>query len=96
MAEKSHYKPAVSALDNILLPKSLTDNIDLIARSVHDEWARKRISEGWSYGPSQDISKKHHPSLVPYDELPENEKEYDRQTALTTLKTVVSMGFRID
>ena len=96
MTEKSNYIPSETMLDSIPLPKKLTDNIDLIARRVHDEWARKRISEGWSYGPSQDISKKHHPSLVPYDELPENEKEYDKQTALTTLKTVVSIGFRID
>jgi ryanodine receptor 2 len=32
---------------------------------------------------------------VPYEELPENEKEYDRNTAMETLKAIILLGFRI-
>ena len=36
------------------------------------------------------------PLLIPYDELPESEKEYDRNTALETLKLILKMGYRIE
>jgi hypothetical protein len=39
---------------------------------------------------------KQHPSLVPYEQLPENEKEYDRKTALETVKTLISLGYKKD
>ena len=33
--------------------------------------------------------------LVPYDELPESEKEYDRNTAIETLKLIIKLGYKI-
>ena len=38
---------------------------------------------------------KTHPCLVPYEELPECEKEYDRNTSIETLKLIMKLGFKI-
>jgi hypothetical protein len=54
------------------------------------------MADGWRYGARRDDAKKEHPSLVPYEELSEKEKEYDRRTAIETLKTIVALGYRID
>jgi hypothetical protein len=67
-----------------------------LAENAHEVWARRRLAEGWRYGPRRDETKKLHPSLVPYEELPEAEKEYDRSTALETLKVMLSLGYRIE
>lgn len=53
------------------------------------------MSEGWTYGPVRDDEKKETPCLVPYAELSEGEKAYDRNTALETLKLIVALGYDI-
>ena len=66
-----------------------------MARNVHDVWAQGRIAEGWTYGKQRDDKQKTHPCLVSYDELPDAEREYDRQTAVQTLKLILKLGFKI-
>ena len=66
------------------------------ARRRSEVWAKARIDEGWTYGEKRDDIHKKHPCLVPYDELPEEEKEYDRNTAMNTIKMVKKLGFRIE
>lgn len=67
-----------------------------IAENVHDVWAAERIRTGWTYGPKRDDEKKHNPCLVPYCELTEGEKEYDRNSALETIKMILSLGYEIN
>ena len=83
------YKPNLIKTDNIVLPQGLEALTEQIA------WAVGRMSEGWTYGPIKDEEKKENPLLVPYDELPESEKAYDRNTAMETLKLVVKLGYTI-
>ena len=92
---RSTYVPEVIDLDDVVLPESLDELLEQIAKNVHDVWARSRISEGWSYGPERDDVAKTHPCLVPYEELPESEKDYDRHRAVNTLKLVIKMGYDI-
>jgi len=66
-----------------------------LAEHSHDTWAQQRIAEGWTYGPRRDDAAKQHSDLVPYAELPDSEKEYDRKVALGTLKAIVALGYRI-
>ena len=66
------------------------------AENAHDLWGRRRISEGWTYGPKRDDDAKTHPDLVPYADLIESEKDYDRQTAMETLKLIVAMGYSLE
>ena len=60
---------------------------------MHEVWAQGRMAQGWTYGPKRDDVFKQHPCLVPYSDLPETEKEYDRKTALGTLKLIKSLAF---
>ena len=66
-----------------------------MAKNVHEVWAQNRINEGWKYGDKRNDELKQHPCLVPYEELPEVEKNYDRDTALETLKLILKIGFKI-
>ena len=66
-----------------------------MAKNVHEVWAQNRINDGWTYGTVRDDVKKQHPGLVPYEELPEREKEYDRATSQETLKFILKSGFSI-
>lgn len=89
------YKPAPIDTSTIVLPDELIALSEVIAKNVHEVWASERIKEGWTYGEKRDDEKKITPCLVPYEELPENEKEYDRQTAFQTLKLAVKLGYKI-
>lgn len=89
------YKPQPIDTKSITLPDELSALAELIAKNVHEVWASERIKEGWTYGEVRDDIKKTTPCLVPYEELPENEKEYDRLTAFETLKLVVKLGYKI-
>jgi RyR domain len=82
--------------DAVALPADLLALTELLARHTHDAWARRRLADGWRHGPRRDDATKEHPGLVPYDELPESEKEYDRATALGVLRTLVALGYRIE
>lgn len=89
------YKPSPIDTENVRLPESLTSLVETMAKNVHEVWAYNRMQEGWSYGEDRNDAKKTHPCLVPYDELPETEKDYDRETAVSTLKLIIKLGFNI-
>lgn len=89
------YTPNPVNTDDVTLSEDLLALTELIAANVHDVWAAGRIKEGWTYGGTKDTEKKTTPCLVPYNELPESEKEYDRNTAFETLKLITKLGYEI-
>ncbi|MCR5113375.1 MAG: hypothetical protein K6A63_05505 [Acholeplasmatales bacterium] len=89
------YKPKPIDTSRIKLSEDLLELKELIASNVHDVWAEGRIKEGWTYGPIKNNELKQTPLLVPYEELPESEKEYDRNTAYETLKVIIKLGYKI-
>ncbi len=92
---KTTYIPKPENTDTIQLSTELNDLVEAMAKNVHEVWAESRISQGWTYGPERNDTLKHHPCLVPYEELPEIEKAYDRDTAIATLKLITKLGFKI-
>ena len=92
---KMTYTPNPINTDNIELPEELLGLTEKIAENVHDVWAEGRIKDGWTYGPTRDDAQKHHPCLVPYNELTDSEKEYDRNTSMETLKLIIKLGYKI-
>jgi ryanodine receptor 2 len=92
---KPTYIPKPAQTDDIVLSEELNGLVEAMAKNVHDVWAESRISQGWTYGPERNDALKHHPCLVPYEELPEVEKAYDRDTAVGTLKLICKLGFKI-
>lgn len=89
------YKPEPIDTKRIEIPEDLKPLVELIAKNVHEVWAKSRIEEGWTYGEVKDSVKKTTPCLVPYEELSEQEKDYDRNTALETIKVVLKHGYKI-
>jgi class 3 adenylate cyclase len=90
------YNPKPIDTSQIRLNAELTELTERLAKNVHDTWARDRLAEGWRFGPFRNDVSKEHPNLVPYDHLPEFEREYDRRTALETLRMVLALGYRIE
>ncbi len=89
------YDPQPIDTSGVSLPESLTRLLERLAENNHDVWAATRIAQGWTYGPTRDDANKRHPCLVPYSQLPESEKEYDRRTATEALKAILTLGYRI-
>lgn len=90
-----NYNPKPIDTSDINLPEELLALTEKIAENVHDVWAVGRIEQGWTYGPIRDDAKKETLCLVPYNDLPESEKKYDRNTALETIKQIIKMGYSI-
>lgn len=90
------YIPKPLDTSNIVLPDGLNELTESISKNVHEVWAAGRIAEGWKYGPVRDEIKKKHPCLIPYEELSEEEKDYDRATALSTIKYIIAKGYSIN
>ncbi len=90
------YIPRPLDTNDIVLPEEITALVELLAKNNHDIWAEERINQGWSYGKKRDDVKKETPCLVPYEELPEAEKDYDRNTAVGVLKHILKLGYRIE
>lgn len=90
-----HYRPNPINTEEVVLPKEIFDVAELLAKNTHENWAKKRLEEGWRYGPVRDDAAKATPCLVPYEELTESEKEYDRMTSQQTLKVLYAMGYRL-
>ena len=89
------YDPQPIDVKDFELTSDLEELMEAIAENCHDVWARQRINEGWTYGPNRDDTLKHSPDLVPYSDLPEKEKDYDRLMARETLKLVRGLGYKI-
>lgn len=93
MEEKYTPKPIDTA--QIQLPDELIELTETLGENIHEVWAEKRLAEGWKYGESRSDARKEHPCLIPYEALSEIEKEYDRNTAMETLKVILKLGFMI-
>lgn len=89
------YTPTPVNTDDIILPDDLDALKEKMAENVHEIWAQARMQQGWTYGPERNDTLKQHPCLVPYQLLPDEEKEYDRMTAIATLKLILKLGYTI-
>ena len=89
------YDPQPIDIEGFSLPDDLKELMEAIAENAHDIWARRRIADGWTYGEKRDDDLKLHPDLVPYSDLRDEEKEYDREMARETLKLVKALGYKI-
>jgi len=94
--KKTIYTPQPVDTSDVMLPVELEQLVEQMSKNVHEVWAETRIKQGWTYGKQRNDELKTHPCLVPYEELPEEEKEYDRNTSIGTLKLIMKLGFKIE
>ena len=91
-----NYVPRPIPTEEITLPVDLLQLTEKLAENAHDHWALQRLGDGWTYGTERNDPQKKHPCLIPYDQLPNSEKEYDRNAAMETLKAIIALGYRIE
>ncbi|GBU29672.1 hypothetical protein R84B8_03245 [Treponema sp. R8-4-B8] len=89
------YKPTPIDTAKISLSGDILALGEVLAKNTHEVWAAGRIADGWTHGDVRDDLKKKHPCIIPYEELSESEKNYDRATATEALKAIISLGFSI-
>ena len=89
------YEPKPIDTSKVQLDPQLERLTECLAENAHDHWAQRRLADGWTYGPRRDDDAKTHPGLVPYADLSESERRYDRLTAMETLRAIVALGFEI-
>jgi len=75
--------------------KSVGNIVERLAENAHEIWAQQRLKDGWRLGPVRDDVRKLHPCLIPYSELPDSEKTYDREIVTQTIKALLALGYRI-
>jgi class 3 adenylate cyclase/tetratricopeptide (TPR) repeat protein len=90
------YKPKSLDLTRVQVPSDLINLVEQLAEITHDNWVRQRLADGWRHGQFRDDLNKEHPCIVPYDNLPESEKEYDRKISLGVLQAILALGYRIE
>ena len=93
---RKKYIPAPIDTSDIQLPEELSPLLEAMAKNVHETWAKERMNQGWTYGEKRDDAQKQHPGLVAYEDLPEEEKVFDRNTSVETLKLIMKLGFKIE
>jgi len=74
----------------------LPATIEHLAARVHEAWVNHRRSSGWRYGERRDDDSRESPSLVPYEDLPDAERELDRVTVRRTLEGLRDLGYRLE
>ena len=89
------YNPQPIDTTGVELPEELGMLVEQMSKNVHEVWAETRIQQGWKYGTERNDELKTHPCLIPYEDLSEEEKEYDRNTSIGTLKLIIKLGFKI-
>ena len=70
-------------------------DIEQLARMEHDRWMRDKIRDGWRYGPKRDDAARIHPLLVPWEELPESERDKDRNPMRELPQMLARVGLEV-
>ena len=89
------YNPRPIDLSDVQLTEDLNELREAIAENAHEVWAVERQAQGWSFGPERNDEKKENPCMVPYSQLPEKEKDFDRNMAMDTIKLLKKLGYDI-
>ena len=87
------YIPKPIDISDVKLTNELDELREAIAENAHEIWVTERLAQGWSYGPERNDAKKENPCMVPYSQLPEEEKIFDRNMAMDTIKLLKKLGY---
>ncbi|XP_022408783.1 ryanodine receptor 2 isoform X6 [Delphinapterus leucas] len=89
------FTPIPVDTSQIVLPPHLERIREKLAENIHELWVMNKIELGWQYGPVRDDNKRQHPCLVEFCKLPEQERNYNLQMSLETLKTLLALGCHV-
>ena len=89
------YEPKPITTEHIVLSDEILELVELLAENAHDIWASERLRDGWTFGPERDDTKRQHPCLVPYAQLPDPDRDYDRTMVIGSIGAILALGFTI-
>ncbi|MBN3288490.1 RYR2 protein, partial [Polyodon spathula] len=89
------FTPTPVDTSQIILPPHLERIREKLAENIHELWVTNKIELGWTYGSVRDDNKRQHPCLVEFCKLPEQERNYNLQMSLETLKTLLALGCHV-
>ncbi|XP_030255117.1 ryanodine receptor 2 isoform X5 [Sparus aurata] len=89
------FTPTPVDTSQIVLPPHLERIREKLAENIHELWVMNKIELGWTYGAVRDDNKRQHPCLVEFSKLPEQERSYNLQMSLETLKTLLALGCHV-
>ena len=89
------YVPRPLDVENVELDEVLLSLVESLSHNAHEVWAQRRMSEGWTWGRERSDELRQHPCLIPYADLPESEKDYDRKLVVRTILGILALGFDI-
>ena len=89
------YVPHPIDTSKVIVPEEIKALAEILAKNTHEVWSKGKMEEGWIYGETVDNHLKTHPDLIPYEQLSEAKKDYDRRTSMEALKVILSKGYKI-
>lgn len=98
------YAEKLSAIGCVMSDKALDleeiieltfEEVERLSIMEHDRWTEERKASGWVYGKVKDSDNKISPYIAPWDAIPENIKEYDREAVRNILPILHSIGIRV-
>lgn len=91
-----NYTLSPKDMSSTQLSNDLIQLIEEMARNVYEVWAVTHIAQGWTWGAERNASSNKYPCLIPYDQLREDERKFDCNTTIETLKLIQSLEYRIE
>ncbi|XP_076856683.1 ryanodine receptor 2 isoform X3 [Brachyhypopomus gauderio] len=89
------FTPTPVDTSQVVLPPHLERIREKLAENIHELWVMNKVELGWTYGAVRDDNKRQHPCLVEFSKLPEQERSYNLQMSLETLKTLLALGCHV-
>ncbi len=71
------------------------EDLELLSRMEHERWMKAKLKAGWAYAPETNKPKKHHSALIPWEDLPENEKDKDRNLIRAIPRLLTEIGYTV-
>jgi len=71
------------------------EDLELLSRMEHERWMNVKLKAGWIFAPETNKPKKQHSALVPWEDLPEAEKEKDRDLVRAIPQLLTEIGYTV-
>lgn len=92
-----HYEvlPAGTCYPERCVTAFTASEVECLAILEHRRWLRERQKAGWRYGPAKDVARRQSPYLVPWEELPDRAKEWNRSAVRSIPNLLASVNLAV-
>lgn len=91
-----HCRRVAAAAPEKKVTNFTREEVEILAEMEHARWCAERFLAGWTYGSPKDKARKISPDLVPWADLPEPIREYDREAVRRLPEHLAFLGEEIE